>query len=537
VQMGMTKNTLQWLPKWSVPAGAAVSFIIACLIITPVILNQFIPLNDYPFHLARIVILADLDNPVYSEFYKAGSFLLPNMAMDMVAVPLSAIVGAETASRIFVMLSLLVMLLGTMLLHQAAHRRFSPWPLLAVLFLFNGIFRYGFLNYIFGLGVAFMAVAAWLWMKPSALKITVALILSLLLIMLHFAAFAVFAVIVGSCEIHAAYAHWRDKGFKASILKLCISAFPFLLAIAVFLIVSPTADVAAEGIAGKGFEFKPLGAMVLGGVYSLLTGIVWLDLISYSLLILIFAVFLSTGRIKIAPNLLLAFSIMTITYVLMPPSIMGSHFADVRLGPAIALLWVASIDIKAEYPNSNRFVAGIALVLSVLISVGVTKQWSNFNNEISTIARVFEKTEVGATIFSATAQPYTRLIADSPERRAAWSPPLKHVSSYAVLSGTKFVPMTFVDPTKQPLNVTEKYQSIKAFQTDNPRKTFTAIELEQFILEIKNHAANKDWPPLENVYVLVMGFDRIKESFNESTLGDSVQITEFNKNHALIKLQ
>lgn len=535
--MAMPKSLMQWVPNWSLANGALLSLIIACLIITPVIFNQFIPLNDYPFHLARIVILTDLDNPVYSEFYKTGSFLLPNMAMDMVAVPLAAIVGPEAASRVFVIMSLLVMLLGTMLLHQAAHRRFSPWPLLVVLFVFNGIFRYGFLNYIFGLGIAFMATALWLWMKPSALKITVALILSLLLIMLHFAAFAVFAVIVGSCEIYAAIVRWRDEGAKASILTLCISAAPFLLTIALFLIVSPTAEVAGEGVGGKGFEFKPLGAMVLGGVYSLLTGIVWLDVLSYSLLILIFAVFLFTGRIKIAPNLLLAFTIMTITYVLMPPSIMGSHFADVRLGPAIALLWVASIDIKAEYPNSNRFVAGIALMLSVLISVGVTKQWSNFNNEISTIARVFEKTEIGATIFSATAQPYTRLIADSPERQAAWSPPLKHVSSYAVLSGPKFVPMTFVDPTKQPLNVTDKYQTVKAFQTDNPRKTFTALELELFILEIKNHVTNEDWPPLENVYVFVMGFDRIKGSFDASTLGNSVHVTEFNKNHALIKLK
>lgn len=528
---------MQWVPNWSLANGALLSLIIACLIIIPVIFNQFIPLNDYPFHLARIVILTDLDNPVYSEFYKAGSFLLPNMAMDMIAVPLAAIIGPEAASRVFVTLSLLVMLLGTMLLHQAAHKRFSPWPLLVVLFLFNGIFRYGFLNYIFGLGIAFMAAALWLWMKPSTLKIIVALILSLLLIMLHFAAFAVFAVIVGSCEIYAAHVRWRDKGAKSSLLTLCISASPFLLAIALFLVVSPTAEVASEGLGGKAFEFKPLGAMVLGGLYSVLTGIVWLDMVSYSLLIIIFAVCLFTGRIGIAPNLLLAFTIMTITYILMPPSIMGSHFADVRLGPAIALLWVASIDIKAESPNSDRLIAGLAIILTVLISVGVTKQWGNFNKEISTITRVFEKTEVGATIFSATAQPYTHLIADSPERQAAWSPPLKHVSSYAVLSGPKFVPMTFVDPTKQPLNVTDKYQGVKAFQTDNPRKTFTASELEQFIFEIKNHVANEDWPPLENVYVFVMGFDRIKDKFNASALGDSVQITELNKDHVLIKLQ
>src|ERR1700724_2527904 len=67
--------------------------------IIPVYATRFLPINDYPFHLARMVILAQLDNPIFARFYEQGSFLLPNLAMDAVAVPLSRFLGPELATR------------------------------------------------------------------------------------------------------------------------------------------------------------------------------------------------------------------------------------------------------------------------------------------------------------------------------------------------------------------------------------------------------------------------------------------------------
>lgn len=520
------------LPRWTSFNGSLITLIIALLVLTPVILNQLIPLNDYPFHLARIVILSDLDNPLYSKFYQQGSFLLPNMAMDMFALPLTHFVSAETASRIFVMLSLLSMLFGTMMLHKAAHKRFSPWPLLAVVLLFNGIFRYGFLNYIFGMGIAFCAAALWLMMQPGYFRIFIALLASLFLVLLHFEAFAVFAVIVGSAEIHTAFKRWRDKEFKHSVLQLFISSTPFLITISLFKLLSPTAEVAAEGFGYAGY----LGAKPYGALYSLLTGITWLDCMSLFTLAILSTFLLVTNRIKISAPLRFALVMMTIAFIVLPSSIMGSHFVDVRLGPAIALLYIATIDVKVADFNANRLIAGLAVVLAIITSTTITRQWIDFNKETSSIINVFKQTEPGATIFSATTQPFTHLIADTPVERAAWQPPLKHVASYAVLYGPKFVPMTFADLTKQPMNVSVKYRGIKDFQSDNPRKTFTGVELENYLQEIKNHLTSGVWPKLDNVYLFVMGFDSIKDSFNIAKLKGWARIVELKHNHILIKL-
>jgi len=527
-------SILKKLPHWSSHSGLLITLLICLLVITPVILNQLVPLNDYPFHLARIIILSNLDNPVYSEFYKQGSFLLPNMAMDMIAIPLTYCVSAETASRIFVMLSLLSMLFGTMLLHRAAHNRFSPWPLLAVILLFNGIFRFGFLNYIFGIGVAFCAASLWLIQKPGYKRLFVSLIMSIFLVLLHFSAFGIYAIIIGSVEIYTAYIRLQKDSLKSSVSQLFISSIPFFITIALFIYFSPT----AEEVSTTGFNYPNyLGAKPFGALYSVLTGITWLDILSLSSLAITTAFLVITKKIKIFPPLLFSLLMLMLAFIVLPSSFMGSSFVYVRLGPAIALLWLTTIDIKAEQVSINRLIAYLALILAIFTSVAITNQWERFNKQTSEIISTFDRTEQGATIFNATTQPFTRLIADTEDRRFAWNPPLKHIASYAVLYGPKFVPMTFADLTKQPLNVNDKYQVIKNFQGDNPRKTFTAQELEIYLLEIRNHLKNGDWPALDNVYVFVMGFDRIKNSFNISKLNGWAHVVELNDDHILIKLK
>jgi len=445
---------------------------------------------------------------------------------------LANFMSAESASRIFVMLCLLSMLFGTMILHRAVHKRFSPWPLLSVALLFNGIFRYGFLNYIFGMGVAFSAAALWVIMKPTYLRVFIALISSIFLVLLHFEAFAVFAVIVGSIEIHIAYKHWCDKNFRPALIQLFISSTPFLITLGLFILLSPTAEVAGQGFGYPNY----LGAKPYGALYSLLTGITWLDFMSLSSLTIISIFLFVTNRLEVSAPIRFALLMMIIAFIVLPSSIMGSSFVYVRLGPAIALLYITTVDIKATDVNTNRYIAGLALFLALVTSSSITSQWNSFNKETSEIIQVFNQTESGATIFSATAQPFTHLIADTPIERAAWEPPLKHVSSYAVLSGPKFVPMTFADLTKQPMNVAVNYRKIKDFQGDNPRKTYTGQELESFLLEIKGHIISGDWPTLDNIYVFVMGFDRIKKSFNITKFEGWAHIVELKQDHVLIKL-
>ncbi len=95
------------------------------------------------------------------HFYETDWAAIPNLIMDLVIPPLVPWVGIYIAGRIFIGLTLLLLLLGPMVLHRAIYRNWSAWPLVGGLFVYNGFLFVGLMNYLFGVGVAVFGLAAW----------------------------------------------------------------------------------------------------------------------------------------------------------------------------------------------------------------------------------------------------------------------------------------------------------------------------------------------------------------------------------------
>jgi hypothetical protein len=481
-----------------------VATLAAFVALIPVYATRFLPFNDYPFHLARMVILSQLNNTIFARFYTEGSFLLPNMAMDAVVVPLSLLLGPELAARVFVELTLMAILFGTVALHWAAHRRFSVWPLLAVMVLHNGILRFGFLNYLFGTGLALWASALWMVLRPGWLRFAATLVASVLVMYCHMEAFCLFAVVAGSVAMMRAYEEWRQHASWTVLRDLAYAASPFFLTIALFLLVSPTASVAGKGF---GVAYAPgLGTKPVGALFSLSSGVPWLDVVSLLCVAAIFVWLAVARKITISRPLALATIMMSLALFVVPDSVMGESYADVRIGPVIALLAIAAFDLRA---NAGRFavysVASAVVVLSLVRTVTLTEIWAGYSGEIGSIVNAITKIEPGSTLFAATSQPYPSLIADNAQRRIPWSPPLKHVGSYAVLGAPVFVPMTWAEPKQHVLNVRPAYLDPYSFQGNNPRKVYDGAALPEFVKTIAENVGNGNWRGLGNVYVLVVG--------------------------------
>ena len=185
---------------------------VSVAVVIPVAAVRFLPLNDYPFHLARIVILAELGDSGFDQFYEIGNWLLPNVAIDAVSLMLAVVTGPETAVRIFVGLTLVLQVAGVVALHSAAHGKLAVWPMVGAAVIFHRMFAYGFLNYLFGVGLALIAAAGWLRFRERASILPVAFAVSVVLIFCHAAAFGVFAVIVGATELEAAWRQTRTGG-------------------------------------------------------------------------------------------------------------------------------------------------------------------------------------------------------------------------------------------------------------------------------------------------------------------------------------
>ena len=302
-------------------------------LLLPLFATTIPPLHDYPFHLARMDAIAALTGEVnHPTHYQLGSFLLPNVAMDVATLGLTAIMSPLLAGRVFLGIVLLTMLTGTMALHRAIHGRFSPWPLVATFLLYNWIFLFGFVNYLFGVGVMLWSLAAWLALRRASVvtRLVVGTVLAVTTLFCHLVAFGLFAVVLGGLALSDAFVHWRATR-RLAIGALWIPAVPVTIALALFMILSPTAGAARQPFAYAGwYGWKPLVAY-----RSLLWPIPWLNIVTFVPAILLVALAAWRRRLKLSATMLTPIGLLIVTFFVMPNNLFGGQYADARLPIAI----------------------------------------------------------------------------------------------------------------------------------------------------------------------------------------------------------
>lgn len=253
------------------PLGVA-TLLVALLAIAPIFGVTYIPANDYPFHLARIAILSMGDTSgLLGTYYQFGSWLLPNMALDAFALPITRWLPPEMAVKLFLAVMQLAFLGGCVALHRAAFGRYSAWPLLCGLLLYNGIFLYGFFNYLFAAAFALLGAALWLRTGPGWLRYVVAFGVAVVLMWGHMGGFAVYAILVGSFQLSTRLAKASKTNWPAALMLLARDALPFIAAVALFLWVSPGSERAGDGLVYSAWW----GAKPFGALFTLHSGVMW----------------------------------------------------------------------------------------------------------------------------------------------------------------------------------------------------------------------------------------------------------------------
>jgi len=153
----------------------------------PVFSTVLPPLVDYPNHLARMYLLAKGGDAFYSVHWAA----LPNLAEDLIVPPLARVLPLDLAGKLFLVMIFALMAGGTMWLNRVATAGWRLWPLLAFLFLYNRILLWGFVNYLFGVGVALGGTALWLGLERRRwwLRVSSSSVVALACFFSHIAAF------------------------------------------------------------------------------------------------------------------------------------------------------------------------------------------------------------------------------------------------------------------------------------------------------------------------------------------------------------
>ena len=109
---------------WATAVGA---YVLLCL---PLLLVDVPPLTDFPNHMARMDILAQLGHePFLTQVYHARWKVIPNLAIDSFMPWLVTVLPVYVAGRLLLALILLLDLAGVAACAAALHGRRTWWSL------------------------------------------------------------------------------------------------------------------------------------------------------------------------------------------------------------------------------------------------------------------------------------------------------------------------------------------------------------------------------------------------------------------------
>jgi len=424
----------------------AALLLIACI---PLLLTPLPPLVDFPNHLARMHLLAALSHsPTLQQYYALAWRPLPDLAMDVLVPPLLGAVPLLTAGKLFLAASYLLSTGGVAVLHRVLHGRWSAWSLTAFLLIYNRMLLWGFVNFLFGLGLAVWALAGWIaWRERGvALRLSFGLIAALAVYFAHLMAFGIYGAMIAGYEVGRL---WRDRAKPEVAVGAALVAFLSFLPCLVLFAIEFVPLHAATSI-GSGIRFaRPVRKLDLPfSVFDLYNRP--FDIAGFALAVIGVSIAYWRRWLRVAPAAVAPLIVLTLLYVVMPDTLFGATGADRRIPLAIALLLIAGSTWQAPFAREGRWFLSAAFVLFALRLGVVAATWQVSGQLYADLVAGLDTLPAGARI----------AVAFSDSEVNVEAVPLLHFPVLAVARRDAFVPTLFAYATQQPVAFTRQYGAV-----------------------------------------------------------------------------
>ena len=398
----------------------------------PVFSTVLPPLVDYPNHLARMHLLAESGN----AFYSVRWAVLPNLAEDLIVPPLAQVMPLDVAAKLFLILIFALIAGGVIWLNRVASGGWRLWPLLCFLFLYNRALLWGFINYLFGIGVALVGVASWLALERKRwwLRVLSSSIVALACFFSHLAAFGFYVLVIVGVEIVPAVGELRARQWPALGRRMAIGLPQFVAPAALWLGVrhhAPTRTVSYAALWRK--------IDLLFSVFDNYNRA--FDVVCFALFLALIGWLVWTHRLGLAPRLAVAAGMVFAVYLLLPSQIYGGSGADHRLPIGFFLLLVAAS--APRFPSRRvAAAAGFVAALVLVVRLGMIERvWRAAD-------RVYSADLVG---IDALPQGSKLAIAHPADLFHVVPIPEVHLAALAISRREVFVPTLFAIEGQQPV--------------------------------------------------------------------------------------
>lgn len=424
----------------------AIAFwVLTAIVLVPVFSVAVPPMADYVNHLARMNVIAlQGSDPFLDAFYRIDWQLIPNLAMDLIVPPLTRVMSVYSAGQMFTALTVLASVTGPMAIHKALYGRINAFPLTAFVVVYNGVFLFGMMNFLLGVGLAMWGMAFWIACqeKPLWLRIAVSTVFCALLYVCHLYAIGLYGLGIGSYEIWAwSKRRFRfDRDFLVDLVALIVPVLPIVplfLGSSTWGLVGEYAWAPQSKMDGMQLVFRTyidthdlavmgLGLAALG--WALHRGILSVHLAIVPLAVFGAAVFLA-----------------------MPYTLFGSEMADQRMPVALVLMLLGFVHLDPEDKWSKAGFLALVVGFALLRVGDVTVQWMKMDKIYEDFRHSLTKVPPGSKILVAHS--------DDPKGTQAEQDAISHVPCVAMIERSALVSTAFTVKGKQIMTVRKAFHA------------------------------------------------------------------------------
>ncbi|RTE91112.1 hypothetical protein [Bradyrhizobium sp. LVM 105] len=494
----------------------AVLAMLAAVSLLPVLLTPIPAMVDYPNHLARMYILSQSGTPDANPHYEVAWAFYPNLGMDLLVPQMARLISVESATRLFLLLSQLLIVSGALLLEWVRKGRIQLAGFAALAFLYCLPFSWGFVNFEFGLGLALWGIAVYLMLAegPWPLRFAANLIFVAALYVAHFFSLGIYGATLGLFELSRI--RQRQVAYPVAAARLGALALP---ALALFAIMHVTAgSVGSEGTSWF-LGFKPVWPLRIMNGYNLTIAAATGLALTIALLLAARrgALRLDTAGIWLAVG-------FTLLYFVIPSKLFGTSFVDLRVIPAAALILPAfcslSLPNRAWRMAALAGISGIILLnLAVVLSV-----WLPYRADYASIIASFQKIDRGSRILVGSTDDN-----GDPPFADLTSYPMYYAPTLAVHYAGAFVPNLFTEVGKQPVRPHEAVRKISIpYGGPVPSGLLAAIATGQ---------APADIPPIVRTWYQDFDYLYVLGSPAANPLPDRLEVLETSARFVLYRIR
>ena len=436
-------------PWWERRAFVAALVAIA---VVPLLYPPVPPLVDLFGHIGRYRVELDLGSSRWlGQFYTFRWSAIGNLGVDLLIIPLSKLFGLEVAVKLIVAVMPAMTVAGLLWVAREVHHRLPPTALFALPFAFGYPFLFGFANFTLAMAFALLAFGLWLRLARQDrdwLRGLLFVPISVLLFFTHAFGWGMLGLLCFSAEavrIHDRGTRW----FKAGLVA---AAHASVMALPVVFMLAWRGGTSRQLTFGW-FEWSRKWEWI----YSALRDRWQLfDVASLVVIGLVFLFALADRRLTLSRNLLFSAFVLLAAFLVLPWTIFGSAYADMRIVPYLMAIAVLAIRFRGDTDRRlGAVLAGIGLVLFVTRIAGTTISLGLAADDQQAKLQALDHVPMGARLLTLVGQPCIK----------PWALPRNsHLGSMAIVRRHAFSNDQWAIEGANLLGV--KYRKAQAFMAD-----------------------------------------------------------------------